>query len=162
LSCENGFYQFNCSTRQTNQILCCYIYKKIHHMKKFCTAVMLVVVLTTGCSKQSDDIIAKDTGAPIVKILGPSSLQYYKTGDPLCVVATAFDKGVVSRVSLKILKDGTGSVMHQEEFSVNEVSFKLDHKIILPSTITGNCSLLIEATDTFGNRGTATTGFSAN
>jgi hypothetical protein len=136
--------------------------QKIYNMKKLFTILMLVALLSAGCSKQSDSVAAKDTEAPIVKILGPSSLQNYKTGDPLCVVATAFDKGVVSRVTIKILKDGTGNVMHQEEFSVNDVSFKLDHKIIVPATMSGNFSLLIEATDTFGNRGSANIGFSSN
>ncbi len=131
-------------------------------MKRIIYSILLVALLTAGCSKSSDAVTAKDSNAPIVRILGPSSIQYFKTGDPLCVTATAFDDGVVSRVSVKILKDGTGTVLYQQDFSVNDVTFRLDHKIIVPSSISGNCSLLVEATDTFGNRGAATIGFSSN
>jgi hypothetical protein len=131
-------------------------------MKQIITALLLVALLSTGCKKNSAAISTKDNNAPVVRILGPASIQHFKTGDPLCVIATAFDEGVVRRVSVKILKDGMGTVMHQEDFTVNDVTFQLYHKIIVPSNITGNCSLLVEATDTFGNRGSATIGFSSN
>jgi hypothetical protein len=131
-------------------------------MKQIITTVLLIAVLSTGCKKNTDTIRAKDNNAPIVRILGPVSIQHFNTGDPLCVTATAFDEGVVSRVSVKILKDGTGATLYQQEFAVNDVTFQLYHKIIVPAAISGNCSLLVEATDTFGNRGTATIGFSSN
>jgi hypothetical protein len=131
-------------------------------MKQIITIVLLVALLSAGCTKKSDSISTKDNNAPIVRILGPLSVQNFKTGDPLCVTATAFDEGVLSRVSVKILKDGLGTVMYQQDFAVNNVTFEFFHKIIVPSSISGNCSLLVEATDTFGNRGTATIGFSSN
>jgi hypothetical protein len=131
-------------------------------MKQIFTTLLLVALLSSGCKKNSDALNTKDNNAPVVRILGPLSIQHFNTGDPLCVTATAFDEGVVSRVSVKILKNGSGAVLYQEDFTVNDMTFQLYHKIIVPSTISGNCSLLIEATDTFGNRGTATTGFSAN
>jgi hypothetical protein len=131
-------------------------------MKQIITTISLVALLSTGCTKNSDAISAKDSKAPIVRILVPSNLQHFKTGDPLCVTATAFDEGVVSRVSLKILQDGLGTVMYQQDYTVNDVTFQLYHKIIVPSGITGTCNLVVEATDTFGNRGSIAIGFSAN
>jgi hypothetical protein len=131
-------------------------------MKQIITTLLLVALLSTGCKKNSDALNTKDNNAPIVRILGPLSIQHFNTGDPLCVTATAFDEGVISRVSVKILKDGLGTVMYQQDFTVNELTFQLYHKIIVPSSMSGNCSLVVEATDTFGNRGAATIGFSSN
>jgi hypothetical protein len=151
--------QFNKTGKQAFFSL---ISSKLFYMKRIITAILLITLLTTGCTKKADSVTAKDNNAPIVRILGPSAIQHFKTGDPLCVTATAFDEGVLSRVSVKILKDGLGTVMYQQDFTVNDVTFQLYHKIIVPSGISGNCSLVVEATDTFGNKGAVAIGFSAN
>jgi hypothetical protein len=152
--------------QQFNKVVGCAFFSiilyKAFDMKRIITAILLVTLLTTGCSKKADSVAAKDNNAPIVRILVPTNIQHFKTGDPLCVTATAFDEGVVSRVSLKILQDGLGTVMYQQDYTVNDVTFQLYHKIIVPSGISGNCSLVVEAIDTFGNRGTASIGFSSN
>jgi hypothetical protein len=123
---------------------------------------MLFICLLAGCSKKNDTVAAKDTAAPTIKILGPGALQYYKTGDPLCLTATIFDEGVISYATVKIVKDGQAAPLLQYDYKVNDRTFELDKKIIVPATFTGNCSLVIEAADTFGNKGMAAVGFSSN
>jgi hypothetical protein len=123
---------------------------------------MLFICLLAGCSKKNDTVAVKDTAAPTIKILGPGALQHYKTGDPLCLTATIFDEGVISYATVKIVKDGQATPLLQYDYKVNDRIFELNNKIIVPNTFAGNCSLVIEAADTFGNKGMAAVGFSSN
>jgi hypothetical protein len=131
-------------------------------MKKIITALLLVTILTTSCSEKEDAISSKDTVAPVVRILESAPIQQFNTSDPLCITAKAFDEGVISTVSIKIVKAGVFAPLLQYDYNVNDRSFEVYKKIIIPSSFTGNCSLLLEATDTFGNKASVSKNFSAN
>lgn len=121
----------------------------------------IISLFFISCTK-TDNISAKDVSKPIVKIITPVTSEHYNTGEPLCFKGTADDNGLISSMNLRIEKNGAVIPGLDYNFSLMERSVYLDKKIIVSSEINGSCTLVFEATDISGNKGSIRFNFSAN
>jgi hypothetical protein len=121
-----------------------------------------LIVLTIACSKPGTTAPIDDA-APVVKIIAPVVSEYYKTGDPLCFKGNVLASKQLEIVRLKLYSQADGASPCMEfEYRTSERSFELEKKIIVPSSLSGNCSIQFEAVDINGNVSKAVLGFSSN
>ncbi len=129
-------------------------------MRMICL-LFIISLFFISCTK-TDNISSKDISKPIVKIITPVTSEHYNTGDPLCFKGTADDNGPISTMNLRIEKDGSVIPGLDFNYTPMERSVYLDKKINVTSEINGSCTLVFEATDISGNKGSIRFSFSAN
>jgi hypothetical protein len=122
----------------------------------------LLVVAILACSK-SETTVVNDSPAPVVKIIAPVVSEYYKTGDPLCFKGNVLASKQLEVVRLKLFNHPDATIpCLQFEYSPADKYFDIEKKIIIPSSLSGNCHILFEAVDVSGNTGKVVFGFSSN
>ena len=121
----------------------------------------IISLFFISCTK-TDNISSKDISKPIVKIITPVTSEHYNTGEPLCFKGTVDDNGPISTMNLRIEKDGSVIPGLDFNYTPMERSVYLDKTITVTSEINGSCTLVFEATDISGNKGSIRFSFSAN
>ncbi len=129
-------------------------------MRMICL-LFIISLFFISCTK-TDNISSKDISKPIVKIITPVTSEHYNTGEPLCFKGTVDDNGPISTMNLRIEKDGSVIPGLDFNYTPMERSVYLDKTITVTSEINGSCTLVFEATDISGNKGSIRFSFSAN
>ena len=129
-------------------------------MRMICL-LFIISLFFISCTK-TDNISSKDISKPIVKIITPATSEHYNTGEPLCFKGTVDDNGPISTMNLRIEKDGSVIPGLDFNYTPMERSVYLDKTITVTSEINGSCTLVFEATDISGNKGSIRFSFSAN
>lgn len=125
--------------------------------------VSLVVMLLSGCSKDSPDPVPADNSKPVITIIAPAKSSNYRAGDPLCFIGDVIDGSSIKQVSLAIYnsQDPAKPVLSYH-FPGTGRSMYIEQKAIIPASLNGTCVLRFEATDYYDNRAVNTMEFSAN
>ncbi len=125
--------------------------------------VSLVVMLLSGCSKDSSGPAFNDEIKPVLTIIAPAKSSNYKAGDPLCFTGDVIDASSIKQVKLELYnsRDLTKPVLSYN-FPGTGKSMYIEQKAIIPATLNGTCVLHFEATDYYDNRAVTIMEFSAN
>ncbi len=125
--------------------------------------VSLVVMLLSGCSKDSSGPAFTDTSKPVITIIAPAKSSYYEVGDPLCFIGDVFDGSTIKQVKLVLynIQDPAKPILSYN-FPGTGRSMYIEQKAFIPATLSGTCILHFEATDYYDNKAVTTMEFSAN
>jgi hypothetical protein len=119
-------------------------------MKKTVIASLLLAVLA-GCSKEKAPLADRSQEAPMVKIIKPTQPGFYRQGENICITANASSQNQLSRITLSIMHTATGKTCFSMDYPLNSKTFLLDTEVPVNRTMSGNCSIQLQARDVFGN-----------
>lgn len=123
----------------------------------------LVVMLLSGCSKESAGPELTDNSKPVITIIAPAKSSHYEAGDPLCFIGDVIDGSTIKHVKLELYNSqNPAKPILSYYFPGAGRSMYIEQKAIIPATLNGTCVLHFEATDYYDNKAVATMAFSAN
>jgi Domain of unknown function (DUF4625) len=112
---------------------------------------IISLALISCCITCSKDYQTEDASKPEIEIIYPLDVPKLIPGQPLCLKAIIKDNRQITKVSWEIIDNSVNILLHREEFRLQEKSFVLESKYLIPDAWNGEHDVKIIATDQTGN-----------